>query len=218
MEKTKKILASIVLASLAALPAFANTTQLTLNATVADFLTVQLVKTTGNAVVSHDNTSGGSYESLDFGTIDARGLGAGTLTSTSTLSDGTTPLKRIVLDASNTIYAVTAPPAAVAGAVYYVEGYSVLTNKSGNGTTNLVAKQTTGSADVNAIIGTDTGLPMTATTTFPATSIRSAAEVTTLTLDAARANNTPLAIKAGLLIKNTTTAGAKSAVIEFTGT
>lgn len=218
MKKSQKLLASLFVAAMSALPAFANTTQLTLTATVDNFLTVQLVRSSDQTIVSTDNNAlgGASYESLSFGNVDARGLSTGTLTSSKGLANGTTTLSRVLLDPSSKVFTTTAPPATVEGALYYVEGYSVVTNRSGGGTTAVTVKQLAGD-DINAVIGTAGSLTMAAGSTFPAASIRTQAEATSLTLDAALANNTLLPIKAGLYVKNSTTSGAKSATIEFTG-
>lgn len=219
----KKVFLSATIALGAALPVLANSTQITMTATVDSFLSVQLVNSSDNSIVSYDNTAtGATNDTLTFGTVDARGLSSGTLSSVGGKSIAGTTLSRVLLDSSNNVFTTAAPPAAVAGALYYIPGtnttgYSVITNRSGGATTSVAVKKTAG--DIRALVDLPANLGMTAGSTINATSLQPVgATGTDLTLSSTLASNTKLPVTIGLFVENTTTAASHSATLTFTGT
>lgn len=217
----KKILLSATIALATVLPVMANSTQITMTATVDSFLSVQLVNSSDNSIVSTDGSvTSPSYETLGFGNVDARGLSNGTLTGTKSIAGAT--LSRVLLDPANKVYTTAAPPASVLGALYYIPGsattgYSVVTNKSAGGTTDVVVKKTAG--DIRALVDTAANLPLGANSTVSGTSIQPiTATGTDLSLATGLASNTKLPVTIGLFVENTTTTGSHTATLTFTGT
>jgi len=218
MKNLSKVLLSTIFAAAAIAPALANTTQITMNATVDSFLSVQLINSSDASIVSTDNVGTPVYETLGFGNVDARGIATGTLTATKSTAGVT--LTRVLLDASRTVFTTAAPPSSVAGALYYIgggaaTGYSVLTNKSAGGTT---AVGVTSAGDIRPVVDTAANLPLTAGSTVNATSIQAQPVGSSLSLAAALANNTKLPVTIGLYVENTTTTGAHTSTLTFTGT
>jgi hypothetical protein len=226
-----KVLLSITLLPLVILPALSDTSQITMTATVEDFVSLQIINTENSYIVSSDNgISGPSYEVLNFGSVDARGLNSGTLTANNPLSISGLTLKKVVLDPYHNVYSQESPPGSVSGAIYYVDGnnsgkgLSILSNRSPgeNGilTTSISVSSTGG---IRPLIYNETVLKTALASTYgsasvPPEAIQSRPTGTAVVLSGAQPNNVPLPVIIGLFIENTTEVKTQSSTLTFTGT
>lgn len=223
-----KIFLSVIASLSAILPTFANSTQITMTAIADDFLVVQLERASDSKVVSGDDYQKNSndpaaYEILGFGNIDARGVSAGNLTSANSTLPGT-GLSRVILDSSRKVYSVTNPPSTVAGALYYLKGgYQIRTvrspGNSGEMTTD-VDVYSNGDMDIDTFVDLSATNALTAGTTVNAGSLRAANSgvAAKTVLKGGVVNNTPFLIDLGVYVKNTTSTGAHTTTLTFTGT
>jgi len=221
-----KILLSAVLAGVAVMPALADSTRITMSATAGDFLVIQIEKVSDNGVVSGDDfqknsTDPAAYEILNFSNIDARGVATGTLSSGNGLLPGV-PLQRVVLDSSRNVYNVTSPPAAVAGAIYFIKsGYQIRTIRSPGPSGELVTDvDVYNDGDIKTFVDLSSVNTLSAGSTVSAASIRSAGSGvgSKNLLKGSVANNTPFTFDLGIYVDNLTSVGAHTTTLTFTGT
>jgi hypothetical protein len=226
-KKIAKVLLSALLVPAAIVPAFANTAQLTLTASVADFVTINIVNSKTTAVVSNtieDTNSADLIGVLNFGNVDARGVSLAAISGTA--SDTTNaPSGVVIREAStNKVYDRATPPALASGALYFIngvaasKGYSIITSTTDNSTAVSVANGAGATAfDVLVDTATNVTLPGTSGTTVVADTSILAPGTSNASLAASLANNTQLPITVGLYIKNTTPTSAVSSTLTFTG-
>lgn len=225
-KKIAKILLASLLVPAVAYPALANTTQLTLTGEVASVLSVQILSCVNGNIVSQDNEASETptYGTVDFGIIDARGLGLGALTGSTQTGN---PGKVVIEDgATHPVWATGTPPAATKGAVYFVpcvdeaSGFKVVTNATSSATDVSVASLA--ASDIESVVDTSTILDAAlggtdGSTTIAATSVQPVgANATGTQIADEQENNVPVPITVGLFVKNTTETGVKTAVLEFT--
>jgi hypothetical protein len=238
-NKFNFILLSGLISLTAVLPSLANTTQISMTATALDFLVVQIERT-DNKIVSPDDFQPGldptdpqDNEILTFGSIDARGVSAGFLSSMNNRLPAS-PLERVLLNPSGGVFSVSNPPPAVAGALYYIKnGYQIRTVRSPGPAGELVTDvDVYNNGDIQAFVALSETNLLTAGSIVSASSIRgrdggisatnppnrdNGVSLKTL-LKADVDNNAPFAIDLGLYVDNLTDPGSRSTTITFTGT
>lgn len=221
-----KIFLSSIISLFAILPSFANSTQVTLNAVADDFLVVQLERKSDNTVVSGDDfqknaNDPAAYEVLGFGNIDARGVSAGTLASANSSLPGS-GLNRVLLDSSRNVYSVSNPPSSVVGALYYIkDGYQIRTIRSPGPSGELTTDvDVYNDGDIDTFVDLSSSNTLSAGSTVLSTSLRAAGigVASKSLLKGSVTNNSPFSIDLGIYVKNTTSTGAHTTTLTFTGT
>jgi hypothetical protein len=214
-------LSSLALA-LAAPAALANITSLTIDAEVAEIVSLE-IETAGNIVVSGDDIDPSSSapatnEVLDFGMVDPLGINLDTLAAANTAS-GTLARRLLISDTfQNADTYNGAPPATTDGALYYVSGGYQLRAFRNDGTASMdVDVAVTGATALDALVDLNTANAYTVGDTIAGTSLR-AAGAGPSSLITAMPLNTPELIDLGVFVPMTQAAGATSTVITFTGT
>lgn len=228
MKMRIKILHGVLLAVLVSSSALANETTLTIQADMADVLSVQLERTTDSVIVSGDDIDSSSTfstnEVMNFASVNPLGLDAGSLVNRSITGTNSTTglLNSMVIDTSKKLYKANGtgtplPTSTNNGALYFVQNaLQVRSLRTGGGTT-LIDVSNVGA--FSAVIENQATYNFANNTTVGANAFLD--KVGTLRSGglATLNNNTPLALDFGIHVPFNQPAGnAQTTMITFTGT